>query len=121
MANWEDYVDFDVDAARDMLGDAAFAEVEEQIELTLQTLFENIELADSDAEREMALAELEDFRYSSADIEEVLADAELEILTEYMSGSYKDDQDRIDRYLYLTGQGRFAKGAKDIPAPIWEL
>ena len=100
MADWEDYIDFDIDTARDMIGDVAFAEVEEQIESTLQTLFEKIELAESPAEREMAEAELEEYTYDSSNLEQLLADSELEILTEYMSQSYKSDQDRNDRYLY---------------------
>ena len=116
---WEDYVDFNVDEIEDAVGSEALDAIRERVEASLSQLTEALEVAGSDAEREMAQAELDEFRIDTTEIESVLADFELEILTEYMSESFKDDQERIDRYLYLTGQGRFAKGAKDVPTPLW--
>ena len=97
MVDWRDYVPFDLD-------DFSYEtqeEIQNLVQMNLDDLQRAIDLADSESELEMALADLEYYSFDYSEAEQI----ELDELTDYMSSSYKYDIDKINRYLELTGQG----------------
>lgn len=97
MVDWRDYVPFDLDDFSLETQD----EIQNLVQMNLDDLQQAIDLADSDSELEMALADLEYYSFDYSEAEQI----ELDELTDYMSSSYKYDIEKIERYLELTGQG----------------
>jgi len=110
--DWEDYLDFDIEDIREIAGDEAVDIIQNLVEDTIEPLLEQLEFADSEMEREVAQRELDSTRISfdeaQSETESLRLSQELDELTDYMSQSYKSDAERIDRYLQLTGQGKYA-------------
>jgi hypothetical protein len=118
--DWEDYLDFDISQIEDMAGYDAVKAIKDLVESTIQPLIDALEFAESPAEIEMAEAELKATRISFDEAQTIAEDYELYHLTDLMSSSYKD-QDVIDRYLELTGQGYYGGGGGgSSAAPISE-
>ena len=105
MADWEDYIDFDIEYIREIAGDDAASMVEDTVQDILADLLEAFDYASSEDETEMAEAAIDEFMFSLEEAMEIAAGFELEYLTEQMSQSSKS-KEVIDRYLELTGQGR---------------
>lgn len=97
----EDYLTMSIDEVEGQFGEAAADYIREYAEETLEALFDAIDYAESEEEREFAIEQLEDFTIEADEIETRAEEAEFEELLEYMSQSYKDDRDKIDRYIEL--------------------
>jgi len=106
--DWEDYLDFDIEDIREIAGEEAVDIIQNLVESTIEPLLDQLEFADSEMEREVAEEELDSFRVSFDEAQSATEEQELAQLTDYMSQSYKSDTERIDRYLQLTGQGKYA-------------
>lgn len=103
--DWQDYLDFDLDDVVRIGGDSVADAIQDLVESTIEPLIDQLEFAQSDAERELAQAELDSFRVGIDEAETIAEEFELDYLTEYMSQAYKYDQDLIDRYVELVGEG----------------
>ena len=100
--DWRDYLDFDIEDVASIAGESVVDAIQNLVESTIEPLIDQLEYAQSDAERELAQAELDSFRVGIDEAETI----EEEVLTEYMSQAYKFDQDKIDRYVELRGEGQ---------------
>lgn len=109
MADWEDYIDFDIEDIREIAGDDAATMVQDTVQDILTDLLDAYDYASSEDETEMAEAALDEFMFTMDEALGIAEEFELEYLTEQMSQSYKD-QDIIDRYLELMGYGRSGGG-----------
>lgn len=102
--DWRDYLDFDLEDIVRIGGDSVADAIQEVVESTIEPLIDQLEYAQSDAERELAQAELDSFRVGIDEAETITEEIQLDYLTGYMSQSYKYDQDLIDRYIEITGR-----------------
>ena len=116
MADWEDYIDFDIEDIRDIAGDDAVQMIEDTVQDILTDLLDAYDYASSEEETEMAEAALDEFVFTLEEAQAIAEDYELEYLRELMSQSYKD-QDTIDRYLELIGGGRRPEPTPPPPPP----
>ena len=116
MADWEDYIDFDIEDIRDIAGDDAVQMIEDTVQDILTDLLDAYDYASSEEETEMAEAALDEFVFTLEEAQAIAEDYELEYLRELMSQSYKD-QDTIDRYLELIGGGRRPEPQTQLPPP----
>lgn len=97
-----DYLDFDLFEYEDYDGYDSIVQYFEEI---LQQAFEKYDWAESDAERKVALEEIDDLIFSRGEVQTAIEEQEFLELLEYMSQPYKDDKERIDRYNELKGKG----------------
>jgi len=116
LADWEDYIDFDIEDIRDIAGDDAVQMIEDTVQDILTDLLDAYDYASSEEETEMAEAALDEFVFTLEEAQAIAEDYELEYLRELMSQSYKD-QDTIDRYLELIGGGRRPEPTPPPPPP----
>jgi hypothetical protein len=116
LADWEDYIDFDIEDIRDIAGDDAVQMIEDTVQDILTDLLDAYDYASSEEETEMAEAALDEFVFTLEEAQAIAEDYELEYLRELMSQSYKD-QDTIDRYLELIGGGRAPEPQTQLPPP----
>ena len=99
--------------------------IQNLVESTIEPLLDQLEFADSEMEREVALEEIDSVRISFGEAQSATEEVELNYLVDYMSQSYKSDFDLIDRYLELTGQGPYSRsyrgggggGGSSTPSP----
>jgi hypothetical protein len=101
----EDYMDYSFNEIEWEFGETALQSVKDEFEYRLLELLDQLDYAESKGEREQAIAELESFFISSGEIQSIAEEGQLEELTEYMSQSYKDDREKIAKYIELTGGG----------------
>jgi hypothetical protein len=106
----EDYMSYTFDDIEWEFGERAVQAVKDEFEYRLMELLDRLDYAESKGEREQAIAELESFFIGSGEIESISEEAQLEELTDYMSQSYKDDREKIAKYIELTGSGYFGGG-----------
>jgi len=101
----EDYFEFDEEDIEEQFGSDAMEAVRDFFQGVLDDIMSLFDFAESEEEGDFAIEQVDDFRVTLGEALNIASDYELEYLTEYMSQSYKDNQDLIDRYKSLTGQG----------------
>ena len=101
----EDYIQFDPWEIEERFGETALSAVMQDAQEQLDELISLYDFADSKSEREFALEQIGDFEYGQSEAESVAEAYELDFLTDYMSQSYKYNQEMIDRYVALVGGG----------------
>ena len=83
--DWRDYLDFDLEDIVRIGGDSVADAIQEVVESTIEPLIDQLEYAQSDAERELAQAELDSFRVGIDEAETITEEIQLDYLTGYMS------------------------------------
>lgn len=114
--NVDDYIDFYPADIRQNYGDTALDAVMNAVKSQFDQLIMQIEFAGSDEERDFAIEQLQDFEFSESEALSIAEDYELDFLENYMSQSYKFNQELIDRYVELTGAGR-SSSPSSTPTP----
>tara|TARA_R100001594_G_C3866565_1_gene222366 strand:- start:166 stop:501 length:336 start_codon:yes stop_codon:yes gene_type:complete len=102
----EDYIQFDPSDITERYGESALDAVMEDAQEKLEELFSLFDFAESESEREFATRQIEEFEYDISDASAAAESYELDFLTDYMSQSYKYNQELIDRYVEMTGKGQ---------------
>tara|TARA_R100000353_G_C6447787_1_gene180382 strand:- start:145 stop:660 length:516 start_codon:yes stop_codon:yes gene_type:complete len=117
MSDIEDFIDFSLDEIESQYGSEALNSVVDEIRQNLDDLRSAIEFSESDEEREFAQEQLDDFTFTQSEAVSIAEDFEFEFLSDYMSQSYKFDQDLIDRYVELVGGSTTRSTPAPSPAP----
>ena len=106
--DWLDYIEFDPSEIADRFGEDALEALQEEVEGLIEELFSAFDYADSEEETELAEDAIDDFEFTESEALSFAEDFVMQDLLEYMqtTGSRKEDMDRINLYLELTGQGK---------------